>query len=42
LPARTAKGSAFESPLDTTWTTMSPVFAAAPSWKVIFVFVQIG
>jgi hypothetical protein len=41
-PARTVNGSALLAPFEATCTTMSPVFAAAPSWKVTLVSVQIG
>src|SRR2546430_8140301 len=41
LPARTVKGTPFESPL-AACTTMSPVLEEGPSWIVILVLVQIG
>jgi hypothetical protein len=42
LPARTVKASPLLAPFDVTFTTTSPVLAAAPSWNVILVLVQIG
>ena len=41
LPARTVKGSAFDVPEEVT-SSIVPVVAAAPGWKVILVSDQIG